>query len=96
MANMLRFNFFLEQGAFTRNEDGTYFVNIDKMKEASTLLTQRILKIQGDGDYKAAAKWIEEDGIIKPQLQADLQRLNNLGIPSDVVFEQGPEMLGLQ
>lgn len=95
MANMLRFNFFLEQGAFTRNDDGTYTVNLDKMQEASTLLTQKILKIQGDGDYEAAAKWIEEDGIVKPQLQADLDRLDNLGIPSDIVFEQGPQEVGL-
>jgi len=95
MANMLRFNFFLEQGAFTRNDDGTYTVNLDKMQEASTLLTQKILKIQGDGDYEAAAKWIEEDGVVKPQLQADLDRLDNLGIPSDIVFEQGPQEVGL-
>lgn len=95
MANMLRFNFFLEQGAFTRNEDGTYTVNLDKMEEASKLLTQKILKIQGDGDYQAAAKWIEEDGVIKPQLQADLDRLDVLGIPSDIVFEQGPKEVGL-
>lgn len=95
MANMLRFNFFLEQGAFTRNDDGTYTVNLEKMQEASTLLTQKILKIQGDGDYEAAAKWIEEDGVVKPQLQADLDRLDTLGIPSDIVFEQGPQEVGL-
>jgi hypothetical protein len=95
MANMLRFNFFLEHGAFTRNDDGTYTVNLDKMEDASKLLTQKILKIQGDGDYEAAAKWIEEDGVVKPQLQADLDRLDSLGIPSDIVFEQGPKEVGL-
>jgi hypothetical protein len=96
MANMLRFNFFLEQGAFTRNDDGTYTVNLEIMQEASTLLTQKILKIQGDGDYEAAAKWIEEEGAVKPQLRSDLDRLDNLGIPSDIVFEQGPQVVGLQ
>ncbi len=95
MANMLRFNFFLEHSAFTRNQDGTYSINLEKMKEASTLLTQKILKIQGDGDYEAAKKWIETDGVIKPRLKADLQRLNDAGIPSDIYFEQGPEVLGL-
>jgi len=95
MANMLRFNFFLEHGAFTRNNDGTYSINLEKMKEASTLLTRKILKLQGDGDYEAAKKWIETDGVIKPQLKADLQRLNDAGIPSDIYFEQGPDVLGL-
>lgn len=96
MANMLRFNYFLEKGAFTRNEDGTYSVDMEKMKTASTDLTQKILKIQGDGDYDAAANWIETDGTVKPQLQADLDKINDAGIPVDIVFTQGPDVLGLK
>jgi hypothetical protein len=95
MANMLRFNFFLEHGAFKRNDDGTYSVDFDKMKEASKLLTQKILKIQGDGDYDAAKKWIEKDGKIPPVLQKDLDKVNEMGIPVDIYFEQGPKVLGL-
>lgn len=95
MANMLRFNFFLEHGAFNRNADGTYAIDFEKMKTASTLLTQKILKMQGDGDYDAAKQWIETDGVVKPQLQADLERLNDAGIPSDIYFEQGPSVVGL-
>jgi hypothetical protein len=95
MANMLRFNFFLDHGAFTRNDDDTYSVNFEKMKEASKLLTQKILKIQGDGDYAAAKAWIEKDGKIPPVLQKDLDKVNNMGIPVDIYFEQGPEVLGL-
>ncbi len=96
MANMLRFNFFLEKGAFVRNEDGTYSTDFEKMKEASGLLTQKILKMQGDGDYEAARLWIETQGKIPAQLQADLDRVNDAGIPVDIVFEQGPEVLGLK
>ena len=95
MANMLRFNYFLEKGAFTRNDDGTYTTDLEKMKIASTELTQKILKLQGDGNYEEAKKWIETDGIIKPQLQKDLNRITEKGIPVDIVFEQGPEILGL-
>jgi hypothetical protein len=96
MANMLRFNFFLEHGAFVRNEDGTYSTDFEKMKEASKLLTQKILKMQGDGDYEAAKAWVEKQGNIPEQLQADLDRVNDAGIPVDIVFEQGPKMLGLK
>ena len=95
MANMLRFNFFMEQGAFTRLEDGTYAIDFEKMKAASELLTRKILKMQGDGDYEAARQWIEMEGIVKPQLQADLDRLNDAGIPSDIYFIQGPGIVGL-
>ena len=95
MANMLRFNYFLEKGAFVRNDDGTYFTNFEKMKDASTQLTQKILKMQGDGDYEGAKLWIKQAGNIKPQLQEDLDRVNAKGIPFDIYFEQGPEVLGL-
>lgn len=95
MANMLRFNYFLEKGAFTRNDDGTYSTDMEKMKIASTELTQKILKLQGDGDYEAAKKWIETDGVIKPQLQKDLDRINEAGVPVDIVFEQGADILGI-
>jgi CHASE3 domain sensor protein len=95
MANMLRFNYFLEKGAFKRNDDGTYSTDMEKMKTASTELTQKILKLQGDGDYEAAKNWIETDGVIKAQLQKDLDRINDAGVPVDIVFEQGPEILGL-
>jgi hypothetical protein len=95
MANMLRFSFFLEKDAFTRNSNGTYSVNLEKMKEASVELTQKILKIQGDGNYEAASAWINTNGKISPQLQADLDRVNEKGIPSDIYFEQGPSVVGL-
>ena len=95
MANMLRFKFFLEKGAFTRDDNGTYSIDFEKMKLASNELTEKILVIQGDGNYEAAKEWIETDGKISTQLQQDLDRVNSLGIPSDIYFEQGPNVLGL-
>ncbi|MFA8449923.1 MAG: Zn-dependent hydrolase [Bacteroidales bacterium] len=94
-ANMIRFNYFLKKGAFTRNDDGTYAVNFEKMKTAATELTQDIIRIQGDGDYAAAAKWVKEEGNVSSQLEADLARLAKAGIPKDIVFEQGPAQIGL-
>jgi hypothetical protein len=94
-ANMIRFNFFKERNAFAKNADGTYSIDFEKMKVASAELNQVILKIQGDGDYEAATKLIDEMGVIPADLQADLDKLADLGIPIDVVFEQGPEILGL-
>jgi hypothetical protein len=49
--------------------------------------------LQGDGDYDGVATLIAERGIVPEQLQADLDRLASLGIPVDVVFEQGPSVL---
>ncbi len=96
ISNMIRFNYFLERDAFTRNEDGTYSIDLDKMKSASTELTQKILKLQGDGNYEEAVAWIESQGKISSQLQSDLDRVNEKGIPVDIVFDQGPEVVGLK
>ncbi|MFW5823287.1 MAG: dipeptidyl-peptidase 3 family protein, partial [Tangfeifania sp.] len=95
-ANMMRFYYFQETGAFERDEaTGTYRVNFEKMKEAMMNLSEEILIIQGDGDYETAKKMIEEKGFIREALQKDLDRINEAGIPRDIVFEQGPEILGL-
>jgi hypothetical protein len=95
-ANMVRFYYLQEKGAFTRNDDGTYSVNFDKMGKAVISSVQDILKIQGDGDYDAAKKLIDEKGSIKTLLQADLDRLKTANIPVDIVFEQGKKVMGLK
>ena len=96
-ANMIRFNFFQDFGAFERDSiSGTYRVNFEKMQEAMLISSEQILKIQGDGDYSTAKKLIEEQGIIRPELQSDLDRIGEAGIPRDIVFEQGAEVWGLK
>jgi len=95
-ANMMRFNYFEEKEAFKRNENGTYTVNFDKMKDAMNSLMQKILYIQGDGDYKTAYNWVKKDGVIMSQLQSDLDRLKAANIPVDIVFKQGLKEIGLK
>jgi hypothetical protein len=94
-ANMIRFNYFKEKGAFERLDDGTYRVNFDQLAVATNDLTELILTLQGDGNYDGAAKLVAEKAVINDQLQADLDRLKEAGIPVDVVFEQGLDILGL-
>ncbi len=90
VANLLRFNFFAEAGAFERDEaTGTYRANVEKMGAAVTALSEKILRLQGDGDYEGASKFVAEAGTIPASLQADLDRLEAAGVPVDVVFEQG-------
>ncbi len=94
-ANMIRFNFFKEKGAFSRNEDGIYKVNYDNMIVAMKDLSSLILTLQGNGDYDGVAGLVKEKGIISNELQSDLDRLSSANIPVDVIFEQGVEALGI-
>ncbi|HPE35076.1 MAG TPA: Zn-dependent hydrolase [Bacteroidales bacterium] len=95
-ANMMRFNFFEDYGAFTRNSDGYYSIDLEKMTEAMNALVDKIMTIQGEGDYEAAKAWIEADGNLRETLRTDLARLNEGGIPVDIIFKQGPELVGLK
>ena len=96
-ANMVRFNFFKEQGAFVRDpETGTYRVDAERMTEAMTALSRLLLTLQGDGDYDGALELTTTKGVIGDQLQADLDRLTRAGIPVDITFRQGLAQLGLE
>ena len=95
-ANMIRFNYFKEMGAFSKDkETGYYSIDFERMQEAMNALSADILTLQGDGDYDAAASLVAGKAVIDDELQADLDRLAELGIPVDIVFEQGVNVLGL-
>jgi hypothetical protein len=88
-ANMVSFNFLAEQGAFARDSTtGTYHVDFDKMRTGLDSLAEKILTLQGNGDYDGAGAFYDQYGKISPALQRDLDRLKTKGIPVDVVFDQ--------
>jgi len=93
-ANMVRFNFFADRGAFTRDARGLYRVDMAAMRKAVDELSALLLQLQGDGDYAGVQKLVDELGVIRPQLRADLDRLASRSIPVDVVFNQGKSVLG--
>ena len=96
-ANMLRFNYFADRGAFVRDAaSGKYRVDMVAMRRAMDELSALILKLQGDGDYAGVAKLQQQLGKIGPQLQQDLARLAARNIPVDVTFTQGKTVLGLK
>jgi len=96
-ANMARFHFFEEQGAFTRDPaTGRYRVEFDKMRAAVDAWSAKLLTVQGDGDYAEAKRITDTMGVVDAQLGADLKKLDAAKIPIDVRFEQGLAVLGLQ
>jgi len=95
-ANMIRFNYFNEKGAFEKNEDtGKYKINFENFELAMDDLSELILTLQGDGDYDTVASLVADKAIIKNGLQGDLNRLSEAGIPVDIIFKQGADVLAL-
>lgn len=96
-ANLIRFNYFKEKGAFSYDKESkTYRVNFDKIAEATDSLSNKILTLQGDGDYEGVAAFVKEYGTVGDQLKQSLNRLSEQSIPVDVTFNQGVNVLGLE
>ena len=59
-------------------------------------LSEIIISLQGEGDYDGVKKLMTEKGVIGKTLQADLDKLSELNIPIDIVFNQGVRAMGLR
>ncbi|HEY8175920.1 MAG TPA: hypothetical protein VIF32_09525 [Gemmatimonadaceae bacterium] len=87
-ANIAALNFLERLGAFTRDANGRYRVNYDRMQTAMDALSETILTLQGTGNYEGVGAFQREYGTIPATLKADLDRLRAKGIPVDIVYEQ--------
>lgn len=94
-ANMVRFNYLLDQGAIERTDNGQYRIHFTKLENAMVSLMGKILVIQGDGNYALAKKMVDEGGMVKEDLKNDLKRLEEANIPVDIYFDQGKQNIEL-
>ena len=95
VANMMCFNYLQDNGAFARNAEGKYVVNVEKMREAINGWAAMILRVEGDGDYDYAKEYAAKNGIIRADLQKDLDLIRENNIPKDITYNQGLAALGL-
>jgi hypothetical protein len=78
----LQFNYLTDKGAFVVNADGTFAVNIAKMKAGVRDLTHDLLTIEAEGNYAAAKKMLDTLGVIRPAMQHALDGLK--AVPTDI------------
>jgi Peptidase family M49 len=77
-----QFNFLVDHGGFVQNSDGTFSVDMTKIKPAVRDLTHTLLTLEANGDYAAAKKMLDEMVVIRPATQKLLDRLSD--IPVDI------------
>ena len=65
-------------------------------RTAMNALCNQILTLQGNGDKAGVQELMKQKGVIHPDLQQDLNKLQQKGIPVDVVFKQGVDVVGLK
>ncbi len=95
VANIMCYNYFEQAGAFTRNADGKYVINVEKAREAARSWAALIIKMEGEGDMAAAKAYSDVNGKIGADLQKDLDAIRDANIPRDIIYKQGAAVLGL-
>jgi hypothetical protein len=78
----MQFNYFLDKGAFVANSDGTFSVEISKIKDAVAGLDHDLLTLEATGDYAGTKKLMSEMMVLRPEVQKALERLK--GVPTDI------------
>jgi hypothetical protein len=78
----IQFNYFLDKGGFIANQDGTFSVDLSKIKDAVNGLDHELLTLEATGDYAGTKKMLAELSVIRPAVQKALDRLK--GVPTDI------------
>ncbi len=79
---VLQLNYLLDNGAVVVNADGTFSVVEGKIKDAVANLTRDIMTMQATGDYAAAQELLKTMVVVRPPVQAVLDKLT--GVPVDI------------
>lgn len=95
VANMMCFNFLEDHKAFSQNDEGLYVIDFNNAMGAINAWAAKILEVEGMGDLAEAKAYSEKNGKIRPALQKSLDKINSLGIPKDIRYNQGKKVLGL-
>jgi peptidase M49-like protein len=83
----MQFNYFLDKGAFTASADGTFSVDVAKMKGAVASLDHQLLTLEATGDYLGAKKWMDQLGALRPEVQQALGHLKSVPTDIEPIFE---------
>ena len=79
---ILQLNYLLDNGAVLVNADGTFSVVDAKIADAVANLTRDIMTMQAVGDYAAAQAMLAKMVVVRPEVQAVLDKLT--GVPVDI------------
>jgi hypothetical protein len=85
-AELMEFDYLSEQGVITRDANGRYSVNYDKMAPAIDSLAKELLEIEATGDRTRAENWFKKYGTVAPELQESFSKMNDIPVDITPVF----------
>jgi hypothetical protein len=78
----MQFNYLTDKGGFVAHPDGTFTVDMSKIKNAVRDLDHDLLTLEAQGDYAGTKKMLDTLAVIRPPMQRALDRMKD--IPTDI------------
>ena len=92
-AEMMEFNYFVEQGAITRDaKTGRYAIDFAKMPVAIASLAKELLEIEATGDRARAEAWFKTYGTMPDELRAALSKTGSIPVDVDPITSFGEKV----
>jgi hypothetical protein len=89
----IQLNYLLDQGGFTLNGDGTFSVDASRIRDGVTALTREIMTLQGEGSYQKAKAMIDTLGVVRPPVQALIDKLAEVPVEIEPRFATAQALL---
>jgi hypothetical protein len=89
----MQFNYLTDRGAFVAHDDGTYSVDMGKIRGAVQDLDHDLLMLEAEGNYVGAKKMLNELGVIRPAIRRALARLDSIPTDIEPVFVSADELV---
>jgi hypothetical protein len=90
---VVQFNYLFDHGGFVAHPDGTFSVNMDKIKAAVEGLTREIMTIQAQGNYGKGKELTAQLGIVRPLVQEALDKLGNVPVDIEPKFTTADQLM---
>ena len=85
-ANLIIYNFLMEQGAMERKASGRYSIDYAKAASALSSLGELVLFMQATGDREAADEFVGKYAVVPSTIKSDIVNLELEKIPVDIRF----------
>lgn len=82
----VQINYMIEHGAVVPRPDGTYSINLPKMKQVVRDLDHDLLTLEATGDYAGAKRLLNQKGTARGQLRRTLDKLSDIPVDIDPRF----------
>ena len=89
----VQFNYLLDAGGFIPHDDGTFGVDLAKVKAGVRGLTHDIMTIQAEGDYAKAVALRDRLGVVRPVVQRALDKMTAIPVDIEPKFTTASELL---